>query len=244
MSHTSFNKKGLKHIKHTVPFENQELRIISELIYLTLSDSEVNANRTPQVASRPLHAEDILSVPPSYHTDEEHRRGHHRLPMFDKQGYLGAFALENAFERRLRNTIQGRRPRVQRDGIASFSSRFRGVPTPFVSNYQTNDKRLSSYPEHRVHFYNEHQLERNEIPRAHGTSHLNRNSVRQEVNGVTRFWFTYIFTVVDDGFFFLIYIPTAYFLQNGHQVISKQMVVLNKLYCYQWQLDWYQCYAR
>ncbi|KAK3732083.1 hypothetical protein RRG08_026468 [Elysia crispata] len=150
-------------------------------------DSEVNANRTPQVASRPLHAEDILSVPPSYHTDEEHRRGHHRLPMFDKQGYLGAFALENAFERRLRNTIQGRRPRVQRDGIASFSSRYRGVPTPFVSNYQTNDKRLSSYPEHRVHFYNEHQLERNEIPRAHGTSHLNRNSVRQEVNGVTRF---------------------------------------------------------
>ena len=127
--------------------------------------------------------DDILSVPPSYHTDEEHRRGYHRSAMNDRRGNVGAFALEDAFERRLRNTLQRRRPRFQHEDSTSFSSPFRGVPTPFAPNQQSpRSKYPSDYPEHRVRFESQQELVRDEFTQGYSPSYLPGH-----VKGITRF---------------------------------------------------------
>ncbi|GFR94978.1 chitin synthase [Elysia marginata] len=110
-------------------------------------------------------------APPSYHTDEVHRRGIPRSAMFDRNGYLEAFALENAFERRLRNTIQKRKP------VALYGSR----------TSMSVQHSMGRYPEHRVNFHHDHRLVKNSFTQGNNQSNLYRYAGKQDMNGITRF---------------------------------------------------------
>ncbi|GFO49741.1 chitin synthase [Plakobranchus ocellatus] len=173
-------------------------------------DPDVGITRPPPVAKKPryrTHFDDILSVPPSYHTDEGKLFGHHRRDVLDRHGNLSAFALENAFERRLRNTLQRRRPRYQQQNIPTFSSPFDAYYRPPMRSHYTHtaeqdgqdytiyeqqrhQQQQQQQQQHQYHHQQQQQyphLERNQFTQGHSPSHLHGRTTRDGVKGATRF---------------------------------------------------------